>query len=118
MSTEREAEVEARRRADEARGQVVEGSGERIASRRMAQVISLRLDAELLADLRAYAKNRNVSLSDVIRSSAAAFLEEQATTPVLVQLRQVVHAEGGEYNRDWKESGTSAATRPIHAVAR
>jgi Family of unknown function (DUF6290) len=115
MSIEREEEIEARLTAEEARGQVVEGSGERIAGRRLPQVISLRLDGELLSALRAYASDKNMSLSDVIRSAAAKFLEEQAAVPVLVQLRQVVQ-EGGVYNQDWEESRTSAAIRPMKAA--
>jgi hypothetical protein len=115
MSAEREAEIEARRRADEARGQVVEGSGERIAGRRLPQVISLRLDGELLSALRAYAIDKNLSLSDVMRSAAVSFLEEQAAVPVLVQLRQVARSSSS-YNQDWEKSGTSAAIRPMKAA--
>jgi hypothetical protein len=116
MSSEREAEIEARRRADEARGQVVEGSGERIAGRRLPEVVSLRLDGDLLSALRAYASDRNLSLSDVIRSAAVRFLEEQAAVPVLVQLRPVAQPSSSSYNRDWERSGTSAAIRPMKAA--
>jgi hypothetical protein len=118
MSAEREAEIEARRRADEARGQVVEGSGERIAGRRLPQVISLRLDGDLLSALRAYASDKNLSLSDVIRSAAVRFLEEQTTVPVLVQLRPVTEPSSSSYNQDWEKSGTSAAIRPMKAATR
>lgn len=115
MSAEREAEIEARRSADEARGEIVEGSGERIAARRLPQVISLRLDGELLSALRAYASDKNLSLSDVMRSAAVRFLEEQATVPVLVQLRPVAQPSSSSYNQDWEKSGTSAAIRPVKA---
>lgn len=61
------SERERRALAYEQRGQVVDETAEEVAPRRLAQMVSLRLDGEILATLRDIADRRGVSVSDLLR---------------------------------------------------
>ncbi len=56
-------------------GEVVEGSGIRGKPRRLPQMVSVRLDGRLVAALRALARQRGVTMSDLMREGAEAVLE-------------------------------------------
>src|SRR5215210_8908395 len=58
-------------------GKVVPGSGRRGKPRRMAQMVSVRLDGELVGKLRVIAKERNVTLSDLLREGAELIVEDE-----------------------------------------
>lgn len=66
---------EHRRRAlaDEHRGEVVEGSGVPVESRRLDQMVSVRLDPGIVRELRAIATSRNTTLSAVLREAAVQY---------------------------------------------
>ncbi|MGI8540195.1 MAG: hypothetical protein ACR2N0_10525 [Rubrobacteraceae bacterium] len=64
-------------------GEVVPGSGRRGTSRRMAQMISVRLDGELVGRLRDVAREREVTLSELLREGA----EVIAANPYAVETR-------------------------------
>jgi uncharacterized protein (DUF4415 family) len=71
MSEERrESEIARRERAQAHAGEVVAGSGKRGKPRRMAQMVSVRLDGELVSKLRTIAQQRDVTLSDLLREGA------------------------------------------------
>ena len=57
-------------------GQVVPGSGKRGKPRRMAQMVSVRLDGELVGKLRVVAKERNVTFSDLLREGAELIVQD------------------------------------------
>jgi len=71
MSDDRRAdEMRRREQAQAHRGEVVEGSGSAIDPRSVPQMMSVRLDAILAAQLREVAESRGTSLSDVLREAA------------------------------------------------
>ncbi len=71
MSEERRNnEITRRERAQAHAGEVVSGSGKRGKPRRMAQMVSVRLDGELARTLRAIAEQREVTVSDLLREGA------------------------------------------------
>jgi hypothetical protein len=77
MSQERhDEEIRQQAKAEVGAGKVVPGSGRRGKPRRMAQMVSVRLDGELIGILRAVAKERNVTLSDLLREGAELIVED------------------------------------------
>ena len=71
MSEERRENEEIRQEKLEAgAGKIVPGSGRRGTPRRMAQMVSVRLDGELVGQLRVVARERNVTLSELLREGA------------------------------------------------
>lgn len=77
MSEERRKDEIARReRARANAGEVVPGSGRRGKPRRMAQMASVRLDGELIGRLRLVARERGVTLSDLLREGAELVAED------------------------------------------
>lgn len=77
MSDEhRRGERERRELAQQHAGEVVEGSGQAVAPRRLDQMISLRLEPELAAALRELANRRGVTVSELLREGAICLLEE------------------------------------------
>ena len=71
MSEERrESEIARRERAQAHAGEVVSGSGKRGNPRRMGQMVSVRLDGELVSRLRFIAEQRGVTVSDLLREGA------------------------------------------------
>ena len=78
MSEERrESEIARRERAQAHAGEVVVGSGRRGKPRRMAQMISVRLDGELVSRLRAVAEQRGVTVSDLLREGAQLIVQNE-----------------------------------------
>lgn len=63
-------EAERRELAQTNAGDVVAGSGRALAGRRLGQMVSVRLEPELVAELRGVAGRRGVSLSDLLRDGA------------------------------------------------
>ncbi len=76
----RRTEGERRELAQQHAGEVVEGSGRAVASRRLDQMISLRLEPELAAALRELANRRGVSVSELLREGAIRLLEADRAT--------------------------------------
>jgi hypothetical protein len=66
----RDNEITRRERAQAHAGEVVPGSGKRGKPRRMAQMVSVRLDGELVSRLRTIAEQRGVTVSDLLREGA------------------------------------------------
>lgn len=66
----RDNEIARRERAQVHAGEVVSGSGKRGKPRRMAQMVSVRLDGELVSALRVIAEQRGVTVSDLLREGA------------------------------------------------
>jgi hypothetical protein len=70
-------EIRRQAKAEVGAGKVVPGSGRRGKPRRMAQMVSMRLDGELFGKLRVVAKERNVTLSDLLREGAELIIEDE-----------------------------------------
>ncbi len=66
----RDNEIARRESAQVQAGEVVPGSGKRGKPRRMAQMVSVRLDGELVSRLRSIAQQRGVTVSDLLREGA------------------------------------------------
>jgi predicted DNA-binding ribbon-helix-helix protein len=65
------SERERREQAERARDRVVAGSGTAIEGRKLGQVVTLRLEPEVLSDLRDIANERGTTVSDLLREGAA-----------------------------------------------
>ena len=77
MSKERrDSEAARRERAQTHAGKVVPGSGKRGKPRRMAQMVSVRLDGELVSRLRTIAHQRGVTVSDLLREGAEQVVQD------------------------------------------
>lgn len=78
MSEEwRDKEVDMRETAQVHAGEIVPGSGSRGTPRRMAHMASVRLDGELISRLRFIARQRGVTVSDLLREGAELVAEGQ-----------------------------------------
>ena len=66
-------ELRRRALADEHRGEVVEGSGIPVEPRRLNQMVSVRLNPEVVGALRAIAASRDTTLSAVLREAAVQY---------------------------------------------
>ena len=64
------SERERRELANRHRGEVVPDSGTQVEGRRLAQIVSLRFEPEILATLRDIATRRGVTVSDLLREGA------------------------------------------------
>ncbi len=81
MSEERhDNEIARREKAQAHAGEVVPGSGRRGKPRRMAQMVSVRLDGELVSRLRAIAEQRGLTLSDLLREGAELMVQDAYTS--------------------------------------
>jgi uncharacterized protein (DUF4415 family) len=90
MSEERRQNEIARREEAQAHaGEIVSGSGKRGKPRRMAQMVSVRLDGELLGKLKAVAEQRDLSLSDLLREGAE--LVAQYPRPTETRIHIAIH---------------------------
>jgi uncharacterized protein (DUF4415 family) len=76
MNEQRENEIARREEAQAHAGEIVAGSGKRGKPRRMAQMVSVRLDGELIGKLRTAAEQRNATLSDLLREGAELIVED------------------------------------------
>lgn len=70
-------EIREQAKAEVGAGKVVPGSGRRGKPRRMAQMVSVRLDGELIGRLRVVAKKHNVTLSDLLREGAKLIVDDE-----------------------------------------
>jgi hypothetical protein len=77
MSEERrESEMVRRERAHAHKGEVVSGTGKRGKPRRMAQMVSVRLNGELVSGLRTIAEQQGVTVSDLLREGAELVVQQ------------------------------------------
>ena len=77
MSRERrDNEITRREKAQAHAGEVIAGSGRRGVPRRMAQMVSVRLDGELVRQLRTIADQQGLTLSDLLREGAERIVQD------------------------------------------
>jgi hypothetical protein len=71
MSEEqREAEEIRQEKIEAGVGKIIPGAGRRGTSRRMDQMVSVRLDGDLIARLKTVARRRGLTLSELVREGA------------------------------------------------
>lgn len=85
----RQDEIRRQDAAPKARGQVVEGSGRKMALRRLDQMISVRLDPDVLAGLRSLADETGRSVSDLLRAAAASLVARRHMSQISVTMESV-----------------------------
>jgi hypothetical protein len=73
----RKSEKERRELAQAHAGEIVEGSGSLGTPRLMSHMVSLRLDGNLVIQLRNAAERRGVSLSDILREGAGLVMQAE-----------------------------------------
>ena len=88
MDDEYRADERRRREAALAGTAKVEG-GEEVRSRELKQMLSLRLEPQLLQELREFAEQRGLSVSDVLRQAAVDLLGRASQAHVVVSIAQV-----------------------------
>ena len=91
MSEQRASEIARREEAQAHAGEVVAGSGKRGKPRRMPRMVSVRLDGELVAELRAVARQRNTTISDLLREGAELIVQDAYSDAVTLE---VTRSEG------------------------
>jgi len=77
MTADERDEVARRDAAFTARGDVVDGAARDVTPRRLGQMVSLRLEADLIVALREVAERRGTSLSSLLREAAALLLAHE-----------------------------------------
>lgn len=84
----RRQETEKERRESSLAGKVVAGSGKKITPKSLDQVVTMRLDANLIVELRKLAKRHQVTLSELLREGAALLIQqEQQQQPHSIYLK-------------------------------
>jgi hypothetical protein len=89
MSDEGKSEIDRREEARAHAGDIVAGSGQRGNPRRMAQMVSARLDGELVAKLRAVAEQRNLTLSELLREGAELIVRDEYADMIRLEITKV-----------------------------
>ena len=74
---QRKSEIERRELAQAHAGEIVEDSGILGTPRLMSQMVSVRLDGQLVIELWAAAERRDVTLSDILREGARLVLQKE-----------------------------------------
>ncbi len=70
----RESEVERRRETEAMAVEIVEGSAKALAPRKLDQMVSLRLDPSVLAELKEIAESLGRSVSDCLRDAVSQWI--------------------------------------------
>lgn len=91
MSTEelRRSEKQRRELAEREKGKVVEGSGQALVGRKLDQMVSLRLDPELLRSLREVAESSGNAVSDLIREAIVQWLSARETAQYSISISHI-----------------------------
>ena len=87
MVNERREDEKRRREAAQAITAEVEEGGYEVAGRSIKQMVSVRLEAQLLKELRELAEQQDVSVSDLLRQAAVELVEHWHAKSVLMMLR-------------------------------
>jgi hypothetical protein len=85
MDNDKRADEHRRREAAQAATAEV-GGGREIPPRSLNQMVSLRLEPQLLRDLRLFADAHDLSVSDVLRQAAVDFLDRVRRAPFVLTI--------------------------------
>jgi hypothetical protein len=80
-AAKRSAEQALRETAQAHKGDVVEGSARPVTPRRLDQMISVRLDPDLVGKLREIAEARGVTVSTLLRDAGRMLVDQYMTPP-------------------------------------
>ncbi|MBA3617453.1 MAG: hypothetical protein H0W52_15255 [Rubrobacteraceae bacterium] len=89
--SENKSEIARREEALAHAGEIVPGSGARGNPRRMARMMSVRLDGGLIGQLREVAQRRNTTVSDLLREGAELVVQDAYADTVTLK---VTRSEG------------------------
>lgn len=93
MSDQRRSESERRERAQMSKDKAIrEGTGRPVEPREVPQMVSVRLDAGVLTELRKAAEREGTTVSDLLRRGAALVVEGLDRTPYSLNI--VMHEAG------------------------
>jgi hypothetical protein len=106
MSDQRADEAVRRNLARQHRGEVVEGSGEPIEGRSVPQMVSVRLDPALLAELRALARKRGSTVSDLLREGAGLVTAREFAVDARFRV-SVIRVTGQRSDQTWLPNATA-----------
>ncbi|BCP16821.1 ribbon-helix-helix protein, CopG family [Mycobacterium paraintracellulare] len=84
MPNEHREDEKRRREAAQVVTAEVEPDGHEVTGRSVKQMVSVRLEAQLLKELREFAEIQGVSMSDLLRQAAVELVERSRTASVLV----------------------------------
>ena len=112
----RRSERERREKAQSHRGKVVRGSARPIPSRSVPQMVSVRLDPQLVGELRSVAERRGTTLSEVLREAAASAAAHSRSIPVEWKV-STIEVTGPSRPIKWSESPTRAGIRLVPDAA-
>jgi hypothetical protein len=105
VSESRANEISRREEAQAHAGGIVAGSGRRGKPRRMARMVSARLDGELVSKLQVVAQQRNTTVSDLLRVGAELIVKDAYADAVAWR---VTKSEGVVGSRIQSGQGNSA----------
>jgi len=108
--SENASEIARREEAQAHAGEIVPGSGERGKPRRMARMMSVRLEGELIGQLREVARQRNTTVSELLREGAELVVQDAYADTVTLKVTRSEGAVSTIYG-DQATSG-SATPRP------
>lgn len=83
----RASEVERRELARRHQGEVIPDSGRPLEPRSIPVMVSVRLEAGLVADLRSIARERGVTMSELLREGARLIVSVTRTASILIKLK-------------------------------
>lgn len=107
-AADRRRDEQARReKAQRHRGKVVAGSGRPLPSRSVPQMVSVRLNPELLSELRTIAEQRGMTLSEVLREAAGSAAAEYRSVPVAWEISVVEVGTGTPHPVGWSRNPPS-----------
>src|SRR5829696_519822 len=86
MSEQRASEIARREEAQAHAGEIVAGSGQRGSPRRIARMVSVRLDGELVRELQNVAQQRNTTVSDLLREGAEYIVRDAYSDAVTLKV--------------------------------
>jgi hypothetical protein len=110
VSEQRASEIARREKAQTHAGEIVAGSGSRGNPRRMARMVSARLDGELVRKLQAIAQQRNTTLSDLLREGAELIVQDAYADVVTLK---VTKSEGAGWSiQRGQGKGATVSSRP------
>lgn len=88
MPNQHREDEKRRREAAQAHTAEVEPGGHEVAGRSIRQMVSVRLEAQLLKDLRELAETRGESVSDLLREAAVELVARSRRAPLRLHFRQ------------------------------
>ena len=94
------------------RNQVTDDVGEKLAPTNLSQMISLRLDGDLVTALRQHAESRGTTVSELLREAAARLLtsEQTPTNRPVVSYRVRIGREQSTSSDEYRDSGDQLGT--------